>query len=84
MRKALSIAVGASRGSIKREAKSTSTRALKLISPRLIVTGTMSTKIRLTAGSRQSSAMRRRPSRPATQGKGSSVWMMVPTRIAPA
>ena len=54
MRKALSIAVGARFGSISREAKIESTTRLKLIRPSPIVTGTISVKTRLIAGSRQS------------------------------
>jgi hypothetical protein len=81
MRKALSIAVGASSGSIRREAKIESITRLKLIRPRPMVTGTISTKTRRTAGSRQSSTKCRRPSSPRSQGTGSSTWITVPIRI---
>ena len=84
MRNALSIALGASLGSISRDAKNVPITALTLIRPSPSVTGSISTKTRFTAGSRESSARRSRPSSPRSQGSGSSNWITVPTRIEPA
>ena len=58
--------------------------ALKLIRPSPSVTGSISTNTCLTAGSRQSIAGRRAPSRPRSHGSGRSTWITVPTRIEPA
>ena len=77
MRNAFSIAAGASSGSTSRDAKSMFTKMLTLISPSVSVTGSISTKKRLTAGSRQSSTARSRPSRPRSQGTGRSSWTTV-------
>ncbi len=52
MRNARSIAVGAIVGSISAEATNVPMTALRLISPRLTVTGIMSLNTRQTAGSR--------------------------------
>ena len=45
------------------------------------MTGTISTKTRLTAGSRQSIRNWSRPSSPRSQGTGSSTWITVPITI---
>jgi hypothetical protein len=60
------------------------TTVLKLISPIPSVTGSIRTKTCVTAGSRQSSATRRRPSSPRSHGIGSSTWITVPIRIETA
>src|SRR6266550_1384144 len=65
-------------------AKNVSMTALKLIRPSPSVTGIISTKTCLIAGSRQSIATRRFPSRPASHGSGSSTWITVPIRIETA
>ncbi len=83
-RKAASIAAGARAGSSRFDANNVSTNALKLIRPRPIVTGSISTNTRFTAGSRQLTAARSRPSRPRSQGSGIRTWITVPTRIEPA
>ena len=70
MRNAASIAAGASCGSIRRAATSESMTRLKLMSPRLRVTGSISTKTRLTAGSCQSSVGREPPVEPHEPGDG--------------
>ena len=57
-------------------------RVLGLV--REIVTGTIRTKTCRTAGSRQSSTSCSLPSRPRSQGIGSSTWMSVPIRIETA
>ena len=84
MRKALSIAFGAIVGSISFEAKTVPITALTLIRPSPSITGTISLKTCLTAGSRMSSASRSRPSSPRSHGSGSSSWITVPTTIEPA
>ena len=61
-RKDFWIAVGASTPFTSREAKTWSITALTLIRPRPSVTGTMSTNVRLTIGSRQSISTRSRSS----------------------
>ena len=66
---------------MKRDAKNVSITALTLIRPRPSVTGTIRTKTRLTAGSRQSITICRWPSRPRSHGIGSSVWITVAIRI---
>ena len=66
---------------MSRDAKNVSITALTLISPSPSVTGTISTNTRFTAGSRQSSARRSRPSRPRSHGIGRKTWMNVATRI---
>ena len=58
------------------------TKMLMLISPSVSVTGSMSTKNRFTAGSRQSMTARSRPSRPRSQGTGSRSWTAAPTSVA--
>ena len=78
------IALGAWYRSIRRAAKNVSTTALMLISPSPIVIGTISTKTSATAGSRQSITSCSRPSRPRSQGIGSSIWMIVAIRIETA
>jgi hypothetical protein len=80
----LSIALGANSGSISLEAKIESMTRLKLIRPSPIVTGTISVKTRLIAGSRQSSTSWSRPSRPRSHGKGSRTWITVPITIETA
>ena len=75
------IALGAWNLSISRAAKIVSTNALKLISPSPSVIGTISTNVRRTAGSRQSITTCSRPSRPRSQGSGSSNWITVAIRI---
>ena len=55
-----------------------------LISPSPIVTGTISTNVRFTAGSRMSITMCSRPSRPRSHGSGRRNWAIVATRIATA
>ncbi len=77
----MSIAAGASCGSIRRDAKKVSTTALTLISPSPRVTGSISLSVRQTAGSRQSITTCRRPSLPRSHGTGSSTWITVPARI---
>ena len=77
----MSSEVGASSGSISRDAKIESTSRLKLISPSPIVTGIIRTKTRLTAGSRQSIRNCSRPSSPRSQGTGSRTWITVPITI---
>ncbi len=69
---------------MNRAAKKVPITAAKLMRPRPSVTGNMSTKMRFTAGSRQSIATRSRPSRPASHGKGRSSWTTVPSTIEPA
>ena len=61
----MSIAAGASSGSSRRDAKSVSTTKLTLISPMVSVTGSISTRTRRTAGSRQSSTIVRLAVEPA-------------------
>ena len=61
-----------------------STSALMLIRPSPSVTGSIILNTRLTAGSRQSITICRRPSRPRSQGSGSRNCTTVPTRIEPA
>ena len=75
------IALTAWKRSIRRAAKNVSTTALRLISPRLIVIGTISTSVWRTAGSRQSITTCRRPSRPRSHGSGSRNWITVAIRI---
>ena len=70
-RKALSIAVGASSGSSRRDAKIVPTRKFTLMSPIVSVTGSISTSTRRTAGSRQSMTIVRRPSSLRSHGTGS-------------
>ena len=84
MRKALSIAFGEMNGSIHFDATIVPTTALTLIRPSPSVTGIISVKTCFTAGSRMSSARRRRPSSPRSHGSGSSSWITVPRRIEPA
>ena len=55
-----------------------------LISPSVSVTGSIRTRKRRTAGSRQSKATRNRPSRPRSHGSGSRNWTSVATTIEPA
>ena len=81
MRNALSIAFGAIVGSMYVAATNVPITAFRLIRPRLIVTGIISLKTRQTAGSRQSSATRSRPSRPRSHGIGSSTCTTVPITI---
>ena len=71
-------------GSITRDAKNMSMTAFTLISPSPSVTGTMFTKTRFTAGSRQSITRRSRSSRPRSHGSGRNTWMNVATRIETA
>ena len=80
----MSIAVGASDGSMSLDAKIESTTALKLIRPRPSVTGSMSFRTRHTAGSRQSIRTRRLPSSPRSHGIGNSTWITVPITIETA
>ena len=84
MRKAASIALGERSGSMYRAAKKVPITAAKLMRPRPSVTGSISTKTRFTAGSRQSIATRSRPSSPVSQGKGRSNCTTVPSTIEPA
>ena len=70
---------------MKREAKNVSISALTLIRPSPSVTGSISLKTRLTAGSRQSiTTLQAAVPSPRSHGSGSSTWMNVATRIEPA
>jgi hypothetical protein len=84
MRKAASIALGASSGSMNRAAKNVLITRLKLMSPIPSVTGSISANTRFTAGSWRSITARMRPSRLRNHGTGVSTWMTVPARTPPA
>ena len=84
MRNAFSIAVGASSGSTRRDAKTMFTKMLRLMSPSVSVTGSIRTKKRLTAGSRQSITRCSRPSRRRSQGTGKRSWTSEATSTATA
>ena len=84
MRKAASIALGASCGSRRREAKNVSTTRLKLISPSPSATGQHQDEHAL---HRRVAPVEDDPQAPVeahSHGTGSSTWITVPTRIAPA
>jgi hypothetical protein len=72
MRNAALIALGAMFGSINCAAKMPSMSAFTLMSPSPRVTGTIKTKTRLTAGSRQSRTNCSRPPSPRSAGIGSA------------
>ena len=82
MRNAFSIAAGASSGSTSRDANTMSTKMLMLISPSVSVTGSISTKNRLTVGSRQSKTGRSLPSRPRSHGTGRRSCTAAATSVA--
>ena len=79
MRKALSIAAGAS--SETRLPKKLSISRLKLIRPRLIVTGSISHSTRRRPGWRQSKLNLKRKGVLRRSQAGISSWTRVPTRI---
>ena len=78
MRNALSIAAGAS--SATSVPKNELIRRLKLISPSVIVTGSISFRIRMTCGLRQSSVGANRPPSPRSHGIGRTSCTIVPGR----
>ena len=78
MRKALSIAAGASSDTSVPNSELIS--RLRLISPRAIVTGSISFRTRRTRSLRQSSGKLKPPPRPRSHGSGSANWTTVPTR----
>ena len=69
---------------MSREANSVPISVETLIRPSVSVTGSMSTRNRRTAGSRQSKASRRRPSSPRSHGTGRSSCTTVAMTIEPA
>ena len=69
---------------MRRDAKSVPISVDTLISPSVSVTGSMRTKNRRTAGSRQSSAIRSRPSSPRSHGTGIRSCTSVASTIEPA
>ena len=79
MRKALSIAAGASSDTSVPNTELIS--RLRLINPRAIVTGSISFRTRRTRSSRQSILKLTLPPRPRSHGSGSRNWTTVPTRI---
>ena len=79
MRKALSIAAGAS--SVTRLPKKLLISRLKLIRPRLIVTGSISSSTRRTPGLRQSKLKLNWNGVLRRSQAGISSWTRVPTRI---
>jgi hypothetical protein len=70
--------------STNRAAKNMLITRLKLMSPTPSVTGSISMRMRFTAGSRRSSTARIRPSRPRSHQTGVIAWMIVPARMPPA